>query len=974
MSSVSSVQKDFFVSYARKDNENGWIKSFVEELKVEHSKFTAGRELTCFFDKDEIYAGADWQHKLTEGISNSKLFVAFISPNYFASIECRKEWRAWIDNEIGKHILTAGMRPVYIVEVPGLTDGKICEDELSAQLASFLKLAETDSASFLRETPGVVKYLRRRQLTHNQPFNDVQTFYSEGVAALRRNDLREVLDRLSKDLELHSELIAKADASITTIPPYNRNFSGRLDELLHMRNLLLKDDRTGVVYGVHGLGGIGKTELALTYAHAFASAYPGGRFLISCDGKKTLRDAILTQSDFTSLFADHISDEQRKNPDEYFAAILRQLGHRLNSLGHVLLLLDNVTDTGLLNREQSDPVAALGSNLHLLATTRLPAPPANSRNWISLDRLPDEAALELLEKHRPFTGDEDRIAAEEIVRQLGGFPIAVELVAAYLAVHESSSYSRVSSNIGLAGLEEMAGDDGVELRRHNHERRLSAVLEPVLASLTPAERRFMEYIAMLPPDQVPLPWLKQLVTQEFPDLTVEGGLKDPWAEIWLKLEKYSLIRRAIEGEKEPRLFRIHRLVQELVIRETSSDFAKHLQDGLYNLISERLTLLKNVVQWKEMSWELEPLIALAKLWPDDVVYVAPLLAILGSFLSDLAQWAEAESLLSRALAISEKTQGVEHPDVAKILCILVGVLHQTNKLDEAAPLLQRALAIEDKCRGSNSAEVASALVRIARISIDTNRLDEATILVKRALDIFESSIGLNHQDAATAINCLAQICFSKNRKNEAEMYFKKSLKIYEDCFGSCHREVATGLNNLATFYLVSNKYAEAEPLYKRSLAISVKIFGIKHPDVATGLNNLASLYINIKRFKPAERFLLRALEINEQSFGNEHPYVASTLNSLGSLYYYTKRFTEAEQMLRQALCLYEKVSSSNIESCQKTLAAVLVEVNKTPEANNIIKQLNLQGEDLHTKHLPKVGRNDPCPCNSGKKFKKCCGA
>ena len=23
---------------------------------------------------------------------------------------------------------------------------------------------------------------------------------------------------------------------------------------------------------------------------------------------------------------------------------------------------------------------------------------------------------------------------------------------------------------------------------------------------------------------------------------------------------------------------------------------------------------------------------------------------------------------------------------------------------------------------------------------------------------------------------------------------------------------------------------------------------------------------------------------------------------------------------------------------------------------------------------PKVGRNDPCPCGSGKKFKKCCGA
>lgn len=27
-----------------------------------------------------------------------------------------------------------------------------------------------------------------------------------------------------------------------------------------------------------------------------------------------------------------------------------------------------------------------------------------------------------------------------------------------------------------------------------------------------------------------------------------------------------------------------------------------------------------------------------------------------------------------------------------------------------------------------------------------------------------------------------------------------------------------------------------------------------------------------------------------------------------------------------------------------------------------------------TRVTPKVGRNDPCPCGSGKKFKKCCGA
>ena len=72
--------------------------------------------------------------------------------------------------------------------------------------------------------------------------------------------------------------VKRAAESATTVPLYNKEFSGRLDGLLALRDRL-KDDRAGVISGVHSLGGIGKTELAFTYAHAFASAYPGGRFL-----------------------------------------------------------------------------------------------------------------------------------------------------------------------------------------------------------------------------------------------------------------------------------------------------------------------------------------------------------------------------------------------------------------------------------------------------------------------------------------------------------------------------------------------------------------------------------------------------------------------------------------------------------------------------------------------------------------------
>ena len=175
----ATEQYDFFVSYARSDNEHGWITQFVEELLAEHRQFAAGRELKPFFDKQEITAGADWQHTLNHGIAHSSLFVAFISPNYFASEWCRKEWRAWIDTEIAKHILTAGVRPVYIIDVPGLTGkGQLSDENLAQELSKLISQSDTDRDKFIAETPQVVKHLRRRQLTHNQPFCDVHSFYA----------------------------------------------------------------------------------------------------------------------------------------------------------------------------------------------------------------------------------------------------------------------------------------------------------------------------------------------------------------------------------------------------------------------------------------------------------------------------------------------------------------------------------------------------------------------------------------------------------------------------------------------------------------------------------------------------------------------------------------------------------------------------------------------------------------------------
>jgi SWIM/SEC-C metal-binding protein len=60
-----------------------------------------------------------------------------------------------------------------------------------------------------------------------------------------------------------------------------------------------------------------------------------------------------------------------------------------------------------------------------------------------------------------------------------------------------------------------------------------------------------------------------------------------------------------------------------------------------------------------------------------------------------------------------------------------------------------------------------------------------------------------------------------------------------------------------------------------------------------------------------------------------------------------------------------------LEFCQENEIVVVVglEPNKAEDLSDIERAL-LAREPART--LPKVGRNDPCPCGRGKKFKKCC--
>jgi tetratricopeptide (TPR) repeat protein len=898
---------DFFVSYARSDNVNGWIARFIEELLAEHKRFSSGRELKPFFDQHAITTGADWQLYLAHGIAHSRLFLAFLSPNYFASEWCRKEWRAWMDAEIAQHILTAGVRPIYIVEVPGLTGkGQLSDQQLAQKLAELSKLPASDRARLIAETPPVVKHLRRRQLTHNQPFCDVHAFFDAGLDALRREDLRQVLDQLAHDLDHHAALLAQAAASLSTVPAYNKHFTGRLDELLLLRERLIKDDRTGVIYGIQGLGGIGKTELAFTYAHAYASAYPGGRFLIRCEGKSVLRDAVLGQSDFTGLFGEQISDEERKLPDAYFAAILRCLRARLDQLGHILLVLDNVSDLALLGHQQTQALTALGPQLHLLATTRLIPPAGGKGNWLSLGQLPDDDALDLMEKYRPFATAAEREAAGRIVKRLGGFTLAVELAAAHLAEHPDVTCARMADIIGLEDLENPVVVESADLQniRYEHDRRLSAVLGPTLAALTPAERRALEYAALLPPDYIPLPWLKTLVVADFPEIGQPARLTDLWSDLWRHLEKLALFTRPEEESGEPRLMRVHRLVQELMLRELPHEERTARQQAVDALVEERAAALKNETRLQESRWELEPLGALADLWADaQHPRASALLYAVGVMRFKLGMYSLMEHSMYRALELDQKKLGPNHPKVARTFHDLAWMCLATNRLGEAESLMRRSLSVNETSFGPDHPDVALSLGGLAIILRQVGRNADAEPLLRRALAIDEKRYGGKTPAVARDLANLASLLRTTNRPIEAESMFVKALELYEQQGELESDEAASIMNNLAILLSDTNRRMEGELLSRRVLKLLEKIYGEFHPSVAQTSHNLAMALkgpgLNTARLDEAETLLRRALSINEHFFDPKHPEVVGSIKELAEFLQATNRSSEAASLLRR---------------------------------------------------------------------------
>jgi hypothetical protein len=134
---------DLFISYSRRDNEQGRVSQLVERIKADFAAF-AGRELVPFFDKRDILGMEDWRHKILRGLRESRLLLVCLSPAYLESQYCEWEFVEYLKYEISHLHGFNGVAPIYFVEVPA---GTIRASSSSAPSGSPSCASATDHAS-----------------------------------------------------------------------------------------------------------------------------------------------------------------------------------------------------------------------------------------------------------------------------------------------------------------------------------------------------------------------------------------------------------------------------------------------------------------------------------------------------------------------------------------------------------------------------------------------------------------------------------------------------------------------------------------------------------------------------------------------------------------------------------------------------------------------------------------------------------
>jgi hypothetical protein len=608
------------------------------------------------------------------------------------------------------------------------------------------------------------------------------------------------------------------------------------------------------VVALYGLGGAGKTSVAVEYAHRHLAE-------VGLAWQFPAEDPTLLLAEFARLAAQLGAREvvDARDPVASVHAVLAAFP------AGWLLVFDNAQSQETMQRFL--PPAGNGRVLITSQSAEWP------HGWaVEVPPLDTAVAARFLVNR---TGDADEEAAQELAGELGGLPLALEQAAAYIQA-AGSTLARYLSLFWDRRADLLARGQAA-----GHPADVAATLGLALSRLeqeAPAASGLPRLLAFLAPEPVPLALLLadvQAGSELAPEAAVAVGplFGDPVAagDAVAALRRYSLVNPAGDG-----LVLVHRLVQAITLAQVSPDVAGQWEQAAAALVEAAIPADTELpAAWPVCAVLLPHARAVLDLTSDGMWRIAWYLGSSGSYAAarDLFQ------LIADAYR-EDDAYGPEHPDA---LAARGEIARWTGEAGDAAGARDQyavLLPIEERVLGAEDRETLTTRGNLASYTGDAGDAAGARDQFAVLLPTEERMLGAEHPGTLTARHNLASYTWEAGDAASARDQFAALLPIRERVLGPEHPDTLGTRHELAHWTGDAGDAAGARDQYAALLPIHERVLGPEHPGTLSARANLAYWTGQAGDAASARDQFVALLPIRERVLGAEHPDTLGTRHEL----------------------------------------------------------------------------------------------
>ncbi len=635
------------------------------------------------------------------------------------------------------------------------------------------------------------------------------------------------------------------------VPPRSPRFIGRDGILTELRRRLGSGEPTLVVQALYGLGGVGKTQLAIEYAHRFAADYD---LVWWIDAEQP----VLIPEQLARL-AERLDLPLGPTVADTVERLLTELTRR----SHWLLIFDNAEGPHDIAGYQPGPAG------HVLATSRSPGWGALGGR-VEVDILDRTETVTLLRARIPALAED---LADQLAAELGDLPLAAAQAAAYLeqtALPAEDYLRRFRSRRATL----LARGDVVGY--HGRVDTAWALSLDRLRTEDPAAVQLLELAAFLAPEPIPL----GLFTAH-PEL-LEQPLRSAAADPDTLDDSVGAVVGFSLARRYPDAVQLHRLVQAVIRQQLPPARQQETADRVVALLATAHPGDPTDSGHWDAYARLAPHVLATSTWGDEHPASRQLMLAVVSYLNTRGDNRTSRRIAEELLVRWRQRLGPDHPDTLTLAANLTSALADLTDYDAACTLGQDTL---DRCRRVLGPEHPTTLRSAAHLTFALawlGEVDHARALGQESLNRCRRALGDDHPTTLALAATLTMALAWLGDTGQARIRARETLERCRRVLGPDHPTTLRSATNLTYALAWLMQADEARALGQNTLARCRRVLG---PDHSTTLRCATALALSLAVLHESDqaRELARdTLDRSRRALGPDHP---TSLLAAGTLAY-----------------------------------------------------------------------------------------